>query len=257
MSTSATVTPGFRRPAANVQPDFRCAGACAGDRHRHDHLGARLRRKPQPGRCDADDLTELLSQPYATADDLGIRAELRLPELVTEHHHRRRPGPRVTFLEHAAVNGLSAQHLEQPRRRDERRHAKRIADVEDGAVEVAESVQTLEHVLARGEIDEVSDRDELLRHARALIAMIENHDVVSVRIRQRAQHHRFEHGKHGNVGAHPERQREHGGRHEPGLAIQKTQGMAKVVEEHRQRLHWCAREGTDRETIVGSVGERH
>ena len=169
--------------------------------HRHDHLGARLRRKPQPGRRDADDLTELLSQPHATADDLGIRAELRLPELVTEHHHRRRPGPRVTFLEHAAMNGLGAKHFEQPRRRDERRDSKWIPEVEDRAVEAAEPVQTLEHVLARGEIDEITERDELLRHARSLIAMIQNHDVVSVRIRQRAQHHRLEHREDGHVGA--------------------------------------------------------
>jgi hypothetical protein len=52
-------------------------------------------------------------------------------------------------------------------------------------------------------------------------------------VRQRPQEHRFNHAEDGRVGAHRERENEHGGDGESRAAAENPDGIAKVLEEWR------------------------
>ena len=55
---------------------------------------------------------------------------------------------------------------------------------------------------------------------------------VGVGIRQRAQQHGLDHGEERGVGADAEREREHDGGREAGLASEDAQGVSQIAQDH-------------------------
>ena len=134
--------------------------------------------------------------------------------------------------------GRARSILEQPGRGAEEVHAVRVVAIDDRRLSAPVGRQGLERTLAAHEIDVVADRDELLRDAGALVAMVEDHQLVGVGIRQRTEQHRLDDGEYRDVRADTQREREQRGDGEGGLSHQLTERVANEVREHRVQLHW-------------------
>ena len=96
------------------------------------------------------------------------------------------------------------------------------------------------------QIDVVADRDELLRDAGAPIPMVQDHQVVRVRIRQRPQQHRFDDGKNRDVRADTQGEREDRRGAERRFAHDHPERVAEIVEQH----------GVIRRTLIGFSCDR-
>ena len=171
-----------------------------------------------------------LADADAPADDGGIRPERRRPERVAEHDHRRGALSCIAGLDEAAGDRLHAERLEQSGARLERRREERIAVGGHRRREVPERRHRLDALLPRRQIDVVADGDELLRDARAIVAMTEDDEIVGVRIRQRPQQDGLDDGEDRGVGADAQRQRQNGGDREERLSAEQTNTVPQVVE---------------------------
>ena len=173
---------------------------------------------------------------------------------MAEHDHRRGALSCIARLDEAAGDRLHAERLEQSGARLERRREERIAVGGHRRREVPERRHRLDALLPRRQIDVVADGDELLRDARAIVAMTEDDEIVGVRIRQRPQQHGLDDGEHRGVGADAERQRQDGGDREQRLPAEQTNTVPQVVEHAHHaflsrplvtavRLEWIGSKG--------------
>ena len=172
----------------------------------------------------------------AAADDVRIGAEARLPEVVTDHHDRRRTLPQIVGCDQAPHRRLHAQRLEQFRRGAEPGDAHRLVPFEQRALHPAIRRQRLHRLLALLEIDEIADADEFLGDAGGHIAMLQDDELVGATDRQRAQQHRFDDREQRGVGANSERQRQHRGGGESRLHPKQPQRAAHILDEHSEGL---------------------
>jgi len=87
----------------------------------------------------------------------------------------------------------------------------------DNRPEAVVGCERLERLLARMEIHEVANRNELLGDTGGLVAMFDENEAIGFRVRERTQQDGVHHGEHGHVGANPQCQSEHSGRREDGI----------------------------------------
>ncbi len=89
---------------------------------------------------------------------------------------------RIGRLESAAERRPDAEQLEEAGPDLERIHAEGLTLVGDGRLSGAVRRHALERRLALAQIDEVADGDELLRDPGALVAMVEDDELVGLTI---------------------------------------------------------------------------
>ena len=192
-------------------------------------------------RHHADDRAVDVVQAQLAAQDVGITAELPLPEAITQHGHRLRPRPGVRC-------GW--------RPPEDRRHPHHVEGVE-GAVIAAKTLRIAipgpQHVADRrgdhpfedraalGEFEELVGRvagpPAALRRVRDAHAR----QVGDVLVGERVEHHGVEHAVDGRYRHDAETERQHGEDGEPGRPCQPPRAVADVSAElFEPRHHGCS-----------------
>ncbi len=94
----------------------------------------------------------------------------------------------------------------------------------------------LECFLSRMKVDEIAHRNELFRDPGVAIAMLQDHELICIRIWERTQEHRVDHREDSHVRSHSQGERQHGGDRERRVAEEEPERVSKIVAEHREHL---------------------
>src|SRR5262245_57289780 len=111
------------------------------------------------GRRHADDLPHALVDLNGPADDVRIRTESRLPQIVTDDNDGIRTLPAVFRLQSTSKCGLDAERFVQARGRRQSNNSKRLTFAEHCSLSCAVTRQVFKRRLSRREINEVADRN--------------------------------------------------------------------------------------------------
>ena len=208
----------------------------ARNRHRDDRLGVRVGREPEAARHDADNLPVDRAHPDRPADHGGIAAETLFPEIGAEHDDRRGALSGVGGRQGSSERRYGPEHVQQAGGRVQRPDVERFVCGKDGLPRFAVGGQRLEGLLTRAQIDEVAHGDVGLRDAGPAVAVLQEHQPIGVRIRQRTEQRRVHDREDGDVGPDTERQGQDGRHREAGFAHEEPQRVTCVVQKHGEHL---------------------
>jgi hypothetical protein len=165
----------------------------------------RPRRKVEVRRHDAEDGRGHAVDGDRSADDRGIAAESRPPELRADHDHRC-ARPLVFSRERRADERVDAERLEQIRRRRDPRDAIRSVGSHERRARDRERREPAERMRLLAPVEEIRRRDG--EHAVFRHDLTHAHQSIRLRVRQRVQQHAVDDAEHGSAGADAERDRQ-------------------------------------------------
>ena len=187
----------------------------------HDEVEAR--------RQDADDGEVLAVEEEAAADDVGIAAELALPEAGADQDHRRRARPVLVGGEVAPEHRLDAEHAEEVRRDELALEALRLADAGQAEALHARHRHRGEAAVLPLPVAEVEERDRAAPEVR--LALVDRDQLLGARVRERLEEDAAHHREEGGVGADAEREGHDRDGGEAGAAPEDAQAVAQVLEQ--------------------------
>ena len=187
-------------------------------------------------RHDADDSPADAVHLHRRSDDRRAGAEHRLPQLVRQNRRRRTVRTRLLDLEGASIHRVHAERPEQVVRRLHRVDAARPIGRSQVGLAARERADAGERARPLLEFHEFGRRyPELVESLLGKLAR--NVDqAIGLRISERSEDHRVDHGKDRGVGTDAERQREDGDNCEAWRAQQIAYGVARVPQ---QGVHDC------------------
>ena len=191
-------------------------------------------REVERGRQHADDGVRLIVQDERGADDRGVGIEPALPESVPEHH-RLRPVPLALLgVEDPADLRFHAEHVEEVVRH---RHAAQALGLAAAAQQVvAHAIEgevagdCRQRLRALAQIQHVADLRRLPGQP-AGVAVGDPDELPGLGERERPEQQCVDHAEHGRAGADAEAGDQHGKRGETGVAPQRADGVAQVLDQ--------------------------
>jgi hypothetical protein len=196
--------------------------------------GREHRIEIERGRQHAGDEHRLVVDRHLAADDVGLAAELLLPEAVAEDRRRRLPG-RDFFLrqEVAAELRTHAEHVEEVLRDLHAAHALRAGGADQRVLRgVGERVvggQRFEGCVLAAPVEQRVHARGAIGHRGAAVAVLDPNQALGLLERQRLQQHRVDESEHRRAGADAERERGHGDHGEAGRLQQLADGVTEGV----------------------------
>ena len=116
---------------------------------------------------------------------------------------------------------------------EQRRQTHRIASLGgERRVSWNEAREAIDASAALLKIHVIGPRSRLVRRAGVAVRFPDHHQPVEIGKRHRAKQHRVDHAEDRRGHAHPERQREDGGRGEARIPAEQAGGVAEILEQH-------------------------
>ena len=166
------------------------------------------------------------------ADDVGVASFLLLPKFVTQDEHRRRSGPFVIRLESAPQNRLYTQKLEETGGYHAGADAVRFGSAEQRERHGVVLYNAAQAAIPLPVIVDLRHRKRQVGDTALGSVLAQNHQLVALSVRQRAQEHRVDHGKDGCVGADAESQNQHRGERVPAILAHHAQGESRILRQY-------------------------
>ena len=178
-----------------------------------------------------DDCVQVTIEAHFPADDVRIRTVIAAPKAVADNHRLEESLGSILLRVDAAKLLLHSQQCEIVGACDEAFGADRPISAADRRITRRHSRNFLKHAGALLQIPNLRCGQAYILFVRATKVVEDAHELFGMRKWQGAQQDGVDHAESCNIGANPERERQHRNNCEPGALEQHSERIAQVLDE--------------------------